>query len=109
MEEKAQGEVPDAAPPPRVRRKLLPRKEFHQLSHLNVLWLVLGVLLEIGALLAYAELTRTVLSPGAPSRFRIFRINLWALTISHTLPGGTVPGSAASYRLLTEPNAPGST
>ena len=125
-----------AAPPPRVRRKLLPRnvkitlmvlflffvgeyvllpelasarKEFHQLSHLNFLWLVLGVLFEIGALVAYAELTRTVLSPGAPSRFRIFRINMWALTISHTLPGGTVPGSAASYRLLTEPGAPGGT
>src|SRR5580698_10591924 len=113
----------EPAPAPRVRRRILPRnvkitlmvlflffvgeyvllpelasarKEFHQLSHLNVLWLVLGVLLEIGALVAYAELTRTVLSPGPPSRFRIFRINLWALTISHTLPGGTVPGSAAS-------------
>ena len=136
MEQEAQGEPPEAVPTPRVRRRLLPRnvkitlmilflffvgeyillpelasarKEFHQLSHLNVLWLVLGVLLEIGALVAYAELTRTVLSPGAPSRFRIFRINLWALTISHTLPGGTVPGSAASYRLLTEPGAAGGT
>ncbi len=61
--------------------------------------------------MAYAELTRTVLSPGAPSRFRIFRINMWALAISHTLPGGTVPGTAASYRLLTElrGTCPGST
>jgi uncharacterized protein (TIRG00374 family) len=78
------------------------RKEFHQLSHLNFLWLILGALLEVAALVAYAELTRTVLSPGAPSRFRIFRINMWALAISHVLPGGTVPGTAASYRLLTE-------
>ncbi len=85
------------------------RKELHQLSHLNFWWLILGVLLELGALLAYAELTRTVLSPGAPSRFRVFRINMWALAISHTLPGGTVPGTAASYRLLTESNVPGST
>jgi putative heme transporter len=135
MEQEAHGE-PDATPQPRVRRKLLPRnvkitlmvlllffvgeyillpelasarKDFHHLSQLNFLWLVLGVLFEIGALISYAELTRTVLSPGAPSRFRIFRINMWALTISHTLPGGTVPGSAASYRLLTEPNAPGGT
>ena len=83
------------------------RQEFHQLSHLNFLWLVLGALLEIGALAAYAELTRTVLSPGAPTRFRIFRINMWALSISHVLPGGTVPGTAASYRLLTEPDVPG--
>ncbi len=85
------------------------RKELHQLRHLNFWWLVLGVLLELGALFAYAEVTRTVLSPGAPSRFRLFRINMWALAISHTLPGGTVPGTAASYRLLTESNVPGST
>ena len=59
--------------------------------------------------MAYAELTHTVLSPGAPDRFRIFRINMWALAISHTLPGGTVPGTAASYRLLTESDVSGST
>jgi uncharacterized protein (TIRG00374 family) len=85
------------------------RKEFHQLRHLNFLWLILGVLLELGALVSYAELTHTVLSPGAPSRWRVFRINMWALAISHTLPGGTVPGTAASYRLLTESDVPGST
>lgn len=85
------------------------RREFHQIGHLNFLWLILGLILELGSLLAYAELTRTVLSPGAPSRFRVFRINMWALAISHTLPGGTVPGTAASYRLLTESNVPGST
>jgi uncharacterized protein (TIRG00374 family) len=85
------------------------RKEFHQLRHLNFLWLVLGVLFEFAALVAYAELTRTVLSPEAPSRWRVFRINMSALAISHTLPGGTVPGTAASYRLLTESDVPGST
>ncbi len=85
------------------------RREFHQLSHLNFLWLILGALLEIAALVAYAELTHTVLSPGAPDRFRLFRINMWALAISHTLPGGTVPGTAASYRLLTESDVSGST
>ncbi len=85
------------------------RREFHQLSHLNFLWLILGVLLEIGALVAYAELTHTVLSPGAPDRFRIFRINMWALAVSHVLPGGTVPGTAASYRLLTDSGVSGST
>ncbi|HEX3795804.1 MAG TPA: YbhN family protein [Acidimicrobiales bacterium] len=85
------------------------RKEFHQLRHLNFLWLVLGAAIEVSALIAYAELTRSVLSPGAPSRFRIFRINMWALAISHVLPGGTVPGTAASYRLLTEADVPGST
>ena len=66
-------------------------------------------MLELAALAAYAELTHTVLSPGAPDRFRIFRINMWALAISHTLPGGTVPGTAASYRLFTESGVSGST
>jgi uncharacterized protein (TIRG00374 family) len=129
-------DVADESTQPRVRRRWMPRnvkitlmilllffvaeyillpelasarREFHQLSHLNFLWLILGAMLEIGALVAYAELTHTVLSPGAPHRFRIFRINMWALAISHVLPGGTVPGTAASYRLLTEPGAPGGT
>jgi uncharacterized protein (TIRG00374 family) len=121
---------------PRVRRKFLPRnvkitlmvlflffvgeyillpelasarREAHQLSQINVFWLILGALLEVAALAAYAELTHTVLSPGAPDRWRIFRINMWALAISHTLPGGQVPGTAASYKLLTDADVPGST
>ena len=76
MEEEAQAQ-PDEGSQPWVRRKLLPRnvkitlmvlllffvgeyillpelasarKDFHHLSQLNFLWLVLGVLLEIGAL-----------------------------------------------------------
>jgi uncharacterized protein (TIRG00374 family) len=85
------------------------RKEIHQLDHLNFLWLILGALVEVASLAAYAELTHTVLSPGAPSRFRLFRINMWALAISHVLPGGTVPGTAVSYRLLTESEVPGNT
>ena len=123
-------------PPPRVRRRFLPRKvkitlmvlflffvgeyillpelasarrEAHQLSHLNIFWLILGALLEVAALVAYTQLTHTVLSPGAPDRWRIFRINMWALAISHTLPGGQVPGTAASYKLLTDADVSGST
>jgi hypothetical protein len=85
------------------------RKEIHQLDHLNFLWLILGALVEVASLAAYAELTHTVLSPGAPKRFRLFRINMWALAVSHVLPGGTVPGTAVSYRLLTESEVPGNT
>ena len=123
-------------PAPRVRRRWLPRnvkitlmilvfffigeyillpelasarREFHRLTQLNFFWLVLGALLEVAALTAYAQLTHTVLSPGAPKRFTIFRINMWALAVSHVLPGGTVPGTAASYRLLTETEVSGST
>src|ERR1700691_6611310 len=127
---------PEQPVAPRVRRKFLPRnvkitlmvlflffvgeyillpelasarREAHQLSHLNIIWLILGALLEVAALVAYTQLTHTVLSPGAPDRWRIFRINMWALAISHTLPGGQVPGTAASYKLLTDANVSGST
>jgi uncharacterized protein (TIRG00374 family) len=127
---------PEPPPPPRVKRRFLPRnvkialmvlflffvgeyillpelasarREAHQLSHLNVLWLILGALLEVAALVSYTQLTHTVLSPGAPDRWRIFRINMWALAISHTLPGGQVPGTAASYKLLTDADVSGST
>src|SRR5581483_603424 len=85
------------------------RKEFHQLRHLNFLWLICGALFEVAALAASAQLTHAVLSPGAPSRSRILRINMWALAITHVVPGGTVAGTAASYRLLTEAEVPGST
>ncbi len=125
-----------AAAQPRVRRRFLPRnvkiavmvlllffigeyillpefasarREAHQLTQLNLIWLILGAVLEVAALVAYTQLTHTVLSPGAPDRWRIFRINMWALAISHTLPGGQVPGTAASYKLLTEANVTGST
>ena len=127
---------PEPVVQPRVRRKFLPRnvkialmvlflffvgeyillpelasarREAHQLSQINVVWLILGALLEVAALVAYTQLTHTVLSPGAPDRWRLFRINMWALAISHTLPGGQVPGTAASYKLLTEANVSGST
>src|ERR1700730_7211146 len=85
------------------------RKEFHQLRHLNFLWLILGAVFEAAALLAYAQLTHTVLSRAPPSRSRILCIIRWALAITHVVPGGTVAGTAASYRLLTEAEVPGST
>jgi uncharacterized protein (TIRG00374 family) len=85
------------------------RNDLHQVGSLNPVWFVLACLLEVAALLAYAQLTYTVLSPGAPRRFRLFRVNMWSLAVSHVLPGGTAPGTAAGYRLLNELGVPGST
>jgi uncharacterized protein (TIRG00374 family) len=73
-----------------------------------VLWLILGVELEIGAWLAYSGITNAVLTPTAPSFFRLFRINMSSLSVSHVLPGGTAPGAAVAYRLLSESGVPGS-
>src|SRR5208282_3908072 len=34
--------------------------------------------------------------------FRLFRINMSTLALSHVSPGGTAPGAALGYRLLTQ-------
>ena len=78
------------------------RSQVSALAHINVAYLALGVLLEIAALAAYTQLTHAVLPPGGPSRFRLFRINLSTLALSHVSPGGTAPGAALGYRLLTQ-------
>jgi uncharacterized protein (TIRG00374 family) len=85
------------------------RKTLHHLEQVNFWWLLLGVLLEAISLAAYAELTHTVLSPGAPHRFTLFRVNMSSLAVSHILPGGTAPGTAVAYRLLVDAEVPGST
>ncbi len=78
------------------------RSEVGTLTHIHPAYLALGVLLEIGALAAYAQLTHAVLPHGGPRRLRLFRINLSTLSLSHVAPGGTAPGAALGYRLLTQ-------
>ena len=45
---------------------------------------------------------------GGPRRFRLFRINMSTLALSHVSPGGTAPGAALGYRLLTQSGVSGS-
>jgi putative heme transporter len=84
------------------------RAEVNSLAHINIAYLALGVLLEISALVAYTQLTHAVLPPGGPRRFRLFRINMSTLALSHVSPGGTAPGAALGYRLLTQSGVSGS-
>ncbi len=80
-----------------------PRKVLHLITHMNPLWLLAGVGLEAGALLAYGKLTRVVLPGGERiSFFTIFRIELTTLSVSHCAPGGSAAGTALGYRLLTQ-------
>jgi len=74
----------------------------NRVSHINVAYVIVGLLLEAAALAAYAQLTYTVLSPGGPKRWRLLRIDLSSLAFSHVVPGGTAPGVGLSYRLLTQ-------
>jgi putative heme transporter len=85
------------------------RRSVKLLGQVSIPLLVLGLALEACALLAYAQLSHTVLSPGAPSRPRLFRINMSSLAVSHVLPVGTASGSALAFRLLGESGVAGST
>jgi hypothetical protein len=78
------------------------RSEVESLGHIRFQYVVLGLLLEVGALAAYTELTRAVLPTGQLSRFRAFRINLSTLALNHVSPGGGAPGAALWYRLATQ-------
>lgn len=83
------------------------RAEFASLGHINIGYLILGLLLEIGALGAYTQLTHAVLPTGGPRRLRLFRVNMSTLALSHVSPGGTAPGAALGYRLLTQTGVSG--
>ncbi|MGH9100684.1 MAG: lysylphosphatidylglycerol synthase transmembrane domain-containing protein [Acidimicrobiales bacterium] len=84
-------------------------KALHDLSQVNIGVLFVAVALEVLSLVAYAELSHAVLSPDAPRRSVLLRVNLSSMAVSHVVPGGTAPGTAVGYRLLTELDVPSST
>ena len=82
------------------------RSSLPLLASVNPILVVFGVLLEVSAILAYVELTRTVLYPYAPSRYNTLRVNMAGLAISHVVPGGTAPAGALAYRIFNELGVP---
>ncbi len=84
------------------------REDLTALGHIHPAYLILGTVLEIGALAAYTQLTYAVLPKSGPRRLRLFRINMSTLALSHVSPGGTAPGAALGYRLLTQSGVSGS-
>jgi uncharacterized protein (TIRG00374 family) len=76
------------------------------LGSVNPWLVVVAVLLEIGAILAYVELTRTVLYPYAPSRYNTLRVDMAGFAISHVVPGGTAPAGALAYRIFNDLGVP---
>ena len=77
------------------------RKSVHLLSHANLWLALLGVVLEVAALFAYAQLTLSLLPHRALRLERVFRINMATLSISHVVPGGVAAGGTLGYRLFT--------
>ncbi|HTT86965.1 MAG TPA: hypothetical protein VMF60_06340, partial [Acidimicrobiales bacterium] len=83
------------------------RKSLALLGKINIAYVIAGVVLEAGSLAAYSRLTHTVLRQEGPGPWRLFRINFSSLAVSHIMPGGTAPGTAVAYRLLTQSAVPG--
>ncbi len=83
------------------------RKSVNLLGKINVAYVIAGVILEAASLLAYSQLTHTVLHHEGPHRSRLLRINLSSLSVSHIMPGGTAPGTAVAFRLLMQSGVSG--
>lgn len=78
------------------------RKALHLLSQVRPSLILLGVLLEALCLVAYAQMTRSILPKESdPGLYTVLRIQLTTLSVSHCVPAGSAAGSSLGYRLLT--------
>jgi uncharacterized protein (TIRG00374 family) len=79
------------------------------IANVNLGLVVLGAVLVAGAVVAQAQLTRSVLpEPERPDLWSMTRMELATTAVSHTVPGGTAAGTALAYRLLTQAGTVGS-
>jgi uncharacterized protein (TIRG00374 family) len=84
------------------------RKAIHVLGEVHIVYLVAGLGLEAGSIIAYGLLTRAVLPRRAGPRVpTLLRIQLSTLAVSHVVPGGSAAGSSLGYRLLTSAGVDG--
>lgn len=82
-------------------------ENLHLLARANYAWLGAGLLLEIASLLVYGWLTLAVLPPaGRPGFWRVLRIDLSTLAVSHVVPAGSAVGLGLGYQLLTDAEVP---
>jgi uncharacterized protein (TIRG00374 family) len=77
--------------------------KFNLLTHINLAYVALGLVLEAASLVAYALLTRAILSQfGKPPRMRrLIQVDMSTLALTRVLPGGSAAGTGLGYRLLT--------
>jgi hypothetical protein len=85
------------------------RRAFHLLSDVNPLLLLLALGLQIGALGAYAMMTRATLpkDPCLPIPV-LLRIQLATRAVTNLVPGGSAAGGTLGFKLLTDAGVPGS-
>ena len=86
-------------------------KAVRELRSVNAALLLLGLGLELAALIAYSKLTQAALTPSPVTTRTLTRIQLATKAVTNVVPGGSAAGSALGYRLLTlagvEPSAAG--
>ncbi len=83
------------------------RNALNKLSQVRTELLLVGFLLQLLSLLAYAQLTRAALPHGSISIATLFRIQLTTKAVTNVVPGGSAAGSAMGYRMITLAGVPG--
>ena len=82
---------------------------FHHLLDVDSPWLVLCLLAELASLTCFACATRAMLPPQhRPTLWRVLRIDLSTIALSHSVPGGSAAGTALGMRLLADAGIPAS-
>jgi len=78
------------------------RRAFTELAQVDAPYLLVGVALQLTAVLTYSLLTKASAAEGLAgvSVIRLFRIQLSTKMVGNVLPGGTAASSALGYRLL---------
>ena len=78
------------------------RRSWRLLLDVDNVWLICALALECASLLVYGALSwRLLPAAGRPGYWRVLRIDLSTLAISHTVPAGSAVGLGLGYRLLT--------
>lgn len=83
------------------------RNALGTLADVKFQFLVLGLGLQLAALLAYSQLTNVALNGSRIGLFRVFRIQLATKAVTNVVPAGSAAGTALGYRLLTTSGVPG--
>jgi uncharacterized protein (TIRG00374 family) len=84
------------------------RRSLSTVAGVNIALLGAALLAEVGAVLSYAQLARSVLpKESAPSLLRMTQIQLATLAVSHLVPGGAAAGSGLGIKLLADEGVSG--
>lgn len=78
------------------------RRALGLLASIHPQYIAGALALEVLALLAYAQLSRSLLPrPDRPGLWEMFRVVLSSLAVNHVVPGGAAAGGVLQFRLLT--------